>query len=127
MWPRAPWCGALRAGRVGRPFVQARAHPTLLLAPASPLERRRVVNAIATFLVVSSALFAVVVLLLILGDVILQGLPALNIDFFTQRPLPAGEAGGGVAPAILGTLEMLLVASLIGIPIGVGAAIYLSE
>jgi phosphate transport system permease protein len=54
-------------------------------------------------------------------------LPALNVAFFTQRPLPYGEAGGGVAPAILGSLLMLLVASLIGLPVGIGTAIYLSE
>jgi phosphate transport system permease protein len=69
----------------------------------------------------------VTVLLIILGYVVALGLPALNLDFFTQRPLPQGEAGGGVAPAIVGTLEMLAVACLIGIPIGVGTAIYLAE
>jgi phosphate transport system permease protein len=89
--------------------------------------RRRFVNALATSLMTLSAAAAVAVLLLILGHVIVQGLPALNLAFFTERPLPPGEVGGGVAPAILGTLEMLAVASLIGIPIGVGTAIYLSE
>jgi phosphate transport system permease protein len=89
--------------------------------------RRRLVNALATSLMTLSAAAAVAVLLLILGHVIVQGLPALNLAFFTERPLPPGEVGGGVAPAILGTLEMLAVASLIGIPIGVGTAIYLSE
>jgi phosphate transport system permease protein len=104
--------------------VQAK---TQLIAPASRWERRRLVNSLATGLVSASALGAVLILLLILGHVVVQGLPALSPDFFTQRPLPAGEVGGGVAPAILGTIEMLAVAGLIGIPLGVGTAIYLSE
>jgi phosphate transport system permease protein len=111
--------------------VQARvvlaANPPALLIPTRGSDRRHVVNALMTGLVIGSAALAVIVLLLILGDVILQGLPALNLDFFTQRPVPAGEVGGGVAPAILGTLEMLAVAALIGVPLGVGTAIYLSE
>jgi phosphate transport system permease protein len=97
-----------------------------LVAPGR-LERRRLANVVATTLVVASAFGAVVVLVLILGHVIIQGLPALNVAFFTERPLPAGEVGGGVAPAIVGTLEMLVVAGLIGIPVGVGTAVYLSE
>jgi phosphate transport system permease protein len=100
---------------------------TPLIAPSRPFERRRIVNAIATGLVIASAAGACLVLLLILGHVIIQGLPAINPDFFTQRPLPAGEAGGGVAPAIVGTVLMLIVAGIIGIPLGVGTAIYLSE
>jgi phosphate transport system permease protein len=89
--------------------------------------RRRLVNALATCLVGLSALGAVVVLMLILGHVVIQGLPALNPAFFTERPLPQGEVGGGVAPAIVGTLEMLAVAGLLGVPIGVATAIYLVE
>jgi phosphate transport system permease protein len=107
--------------------VLADAQIRLALAPARPWERRRLVSAIANGLVTLSAVVAVVVLVLILAHVILQGLAALNPAFFTERPLPPGEVGGGVAPAILGTLEMLLVAGLIGIPVGVGTAIYLSE
>jgi phosphate transport system permease protein len=98
-----------------------------LIAPTRFLERRRLVDWLATGLVVASAGAVVIVLLLILGQIVVQGLPALNVEFFTERPLPAGENGGGVAPAILGTLEMLLVAGLIGIPLGVAAAIYLAE
>ncbi|MSQ26816.1 MAG: phosphate ABC transporter permease PstA [Dehalococcoidia bacterium] len=78
-------------------------------------------------LIVSAAAAGVFLLLVILLYVVVRGLPALNLDFFTQRPLPYGEVGGGVAPALLGTLEMLTVASLLGVPIGIGTAIYLSE
>jgi phosphate transport system permease protein len=64
---------------------------------------------------------------LILGYVVIRGLPAINLAFFVERPLPYGEVGGGVAPAILGSLLMLAVASLIGVPVGVVTAIYLAE
>src|ERR1700737_2296986 len=106
------------------------------LAPsvASPLtrtsgnvRRRELVDGLATAVMMLCAGAAVLVLVLILLFVTLNGLPALNLAFFTERPLPPGEAGGGVAPAIVGTLEMLAVAGLIGIPLGVGTAIYLSE
>jgi len=90
-------------------------------------QRRRITNALATALMTLSATAAVTVLLIILGHVVMQGLPSLNVAFFTERPLPPGEVGGGVAPAILGTLEMLGVAGLIGIPVGIATAIYLSE
>src|SRR5215831_4301799 len=90
-------------------------------------QRRRLINALAASVVVLCAAVAVAVLLIILGHVAIQGLPSLNVAFFTERPLPPGEVGGGVAPAILGTLEMLAVAGLIGIPVGVATAIYLSE
>src|SRR5438477_9042606 len=124
---RASSSGVSRADQLGRPFVLADAQTRLALAPARPWERRRLMSAMANGLVTLSALGAVLVLLLILGHVIVQGIPALNPAFFTERPLPAGEVGGGVAPAIVGTLEMLAVAGLMGIPIGVGTAIYLAE
>ena len=105
----------------------AESNRQLLLERGIGWERRRLTSAAANCLVTLSAVGAVVVLLLILGHVVLEGIPALNPAFFTERPLPPGEIGGGVAPAILGTLEMLAVAGLIGIPLGLGTAIYLSE
>lgn len=98
-----------------------------LLRPDANLRRRQAFDVLFLALVLAGAAVGVVVLLLILGYVVVQGAPALNLAFFTERPLPYGEPGGGVAPAILGTLTMLAVASVIGIPIGIGAAIYLSE
>lgn len=99
----------------------------LALRPRRGEWRRRLTNALATLLIGGSALAAVSLLLLILGYVLLRGLPAFDLAFFTTRPRPFGETGGGVAPAILGTLQMVGVASLIGVPIGVGTGIYLSE
>lgn len=98
-----------------------------LLAGDRRLVRRRAINAGATALIWTAAALGVILLALILGYVVFRGLPAIDLPFFTERPLPYGEVGGGVAPAILGSLTMLVVASLIGVPIGVGTAIYLSE
>ncbi len=98
------------------------------LRVAAPGElRRRWVDRLATGLIGAASLVSSGLLLLILGYVVWKGLPALDVAFFTERPLPYGEIGGGVAPAILGTLLMLTVAGLIAVPFGLGTAIYLSE
>jgi phosphate transport system permease protein len=89
--------------------------------------RRKIVDQAMFGGVVLCAALGVAVLAIILIDVALKGAPALNLAFFTERPLPLGEEGGGVAPAIIGTLMMLGVAALLGVPIGVGTAIYLAE
>src|SRR5438477_3419500 len=86
--------------------------------------RRKLTDYLMYGVVVGCAALGVVVLVLILWDVLTKGIQSLNLSFFTERPLPLGEVGGGVAPAIIGTLMMLLVAAAIGVPIGVGAAIY---
>lgn len=98
-----------------------------MIEPSGWFERRRLLNWTATGLMVASTAGVVIVLLLILGQVILQGLPALGVAFFTRPPLPDGSAGGGVAQAILGTLEMLIVGGVLAIPPAVATAIYLSE
>ncbi len=91
------------------------------------VNRRHVIDRLTEWLLAACALVSAAVLLIILGYVAWQGMPALNLAFFTERPLPFGEVGGGVAPAILGTVYMLTVAGLIGIPVGIGTAIYLAE
>ena len=98
-----------------------------LLRPDPRLRRRKLFSALMNGLCVACAASGVLILGLILGYIVIRGLPALNLDFFTQRPLPFGEVGGGVAPAILGTLVMLGVAAVIGLPVGIATAIYLSE
>jgi phosphate transport system permease protein len=86
-----------------------------------------VTNNVALGLITAGALIVTVPLFLILGTVIYRGLPALNWAFLSQLPKPPGETGGGVANAIAGSLEILAVASLIGVPMGVGAGIFLAE
>jgi phosphate transport system permease protein len=91
------------------------------------IRRRRLIDRVMTALLALCAITSAAILLLILGYVTLRGLPALDLAFFTERPLPYGEVGGGVAPAILGTLEMLAVAAILGVPIGIATSIYLAE
>jgi phosphate transport system permease protein len=89
--------------------------------------RRRFACGVVLTLLMLGTLLAVALLVTILGYVIFRGLPALNIDFFTQRPLPVGEAGGGVAPALIGTLILAAVSGAIAIPVGIAAAIFVVE
>jgi len=91
------------------------------------VRRREIVNHIATAVMTGCAALAVLVLVLILLYVTINGLPALNLSFFLERPLPPGEVGGGVAPAIVGSIVILAVAALIGVPVGMLTAIYLAE
>jgi phosphate transport system permease protein len=74
------------------------------------------------------AAFAVVsVLFLILGYLIWNGGTSLNWNFFTQLPKPVGETGGGMANAIVGTMKLLFLAAVMGLPIGLLAGVYLAE
>jgi phosphate transport system permease protein len=110
-----------------RAQVAAHPRPNPLFASDRRFAMRKLADHLATGLITLSAVVAVVVLLAILLQVVANGLPAIDLAFFTERPLPAGDVGGGVAPAILGTLEMVAVAGVIGVPIGVATGIYLSE
>jgi phosphate transport system permease protein len=74
-----------------------------------------------------SVLIAVLPLVFILVNLIIKGAGSLSIDFFTKMPAPAGESGGGVAHAIVGSLLMVGTACLIGIPVGIGAGIFSAE
>lgn len=82
-------------------------------------------------LVTIAAAGAVVLVLLPLGAIfaylVYKGIGALNWAFLTQTPKPVGEAGGGMANAIAGSALILLIASCIGVPIGIGAGVYLAE
>lgn len=88
---------------------------------------RRLTNAVAIGLISLGALIVTVPLFLILGTVVYRGIGGLNWAFFTQIPKPIGEIGGGMANAIVGSIMLLGLASLIGVPLGVGAGIFLAE
>ncbi len=77
--------------------------------------------------VYASAVIAILPLISILGYVFIQGFSALNWQFFTHLPTPAGEVGGGIANGIVGTFIILSMASLFGLPIGVLGGIWLAE
>ncbi|HEU0113538.1 MAG TPA: phosphate ABC transporter permease PstA, partial [Thermomicrobiales bacterium] len=94
----------------------------------SPLSRwRRGQGRLCEALCVVAALIGVGMLFVIFAYVAMQGIGALNLAFFTAMPAPAGETGGGVANAIVGTLLIVAIAGVIAIPIGVGAGTYLAE
>ena len=75
----------------------------------------------------ASAFMAIGVLALILGYVLVKGISYINFDFFTQLPKPAGESGGGVSNAIVGSLLTVGLAAAIGIPSGIGAGVFVAE
>jgi phosphate transport system permease protein len=89
--------------------------------------RRRLTNGLALGLIALAALIVTIPLFLILGTVVQKGITGLNLAFFTQIPKPVGEEGGGMSNAIVGTLMLLGVASLIGVPLGIGAGVFLAE
>jgi len=89
--------------------------------------RRKIANAVMLGLAGLATALAILLLFSVLGYVLIQGGSAINLDFFTQLPKPVGEPGGGMANAIVGTLILLGIASLIALPIGIGAGIYLAE
>ena len=101
--------------------------PTSDFAAAPISLWRRGMNSFATL----AAAAAVIVVLLPLGAVfgylVYKGIGSINWAFLTQTPKPVGEAGGGMANAIAGSAFILLIASVIGVPIGIGAGIYLAE
>ncbi len=74
-----------------------------------------------------AAVLATLPLLLILAHLLAKGASSLSFAFFTHMPRPVGEPGGGMANAILGTLVLIGIASAIGLPIGIGAGLYLAE
>jgi len=82
---------------------------------------------LAVGLITLAALVVTVPFFLILGTVIYRGGSGLNWAFFTQIPKPVGEEGGGMANAIIGSVMLLGLASLIGVPLGVGAGVFLAE
>jgi len=90
-------------------------------------QRRRATNALMLGLCAVFAFLAVGVLVLILGFVLAKGIGSLNIDLFTEMPVPEGEPGGGIANSMVGSLIIIGIAAVIGIPVGIGAGIFLSE
>ena len=74
-----------------------------------------------------AAIIATLPLLFIIFHLLRQGAAFLRPDFFTQMPNPVGESGGGMANAIVGTLILIGTASVVGLPIGVGAGLYLAD
>ena len=89
--------------------------------------RRKIVNYVMLSLTGVCTLFAVGMLLFILGYLFVNGGRSLTWDFFTKLPTPVGETGGGMANALLGSAKLLLLATCIGVPIGFLGGVYLAE
>jgi phosphate transport system permease protein len=103
---------------------------TTSAAHASVLQislRRRATDHFATFVAVLTVALVLMPLVAIFTYLVYRGIGSINWAFLTQTPKPVGEPGGGMANAIGGSVVILAIASLLGVPVGIGAGIYLSE
>jgi len=98
----------------------------ILVYVVRPFLSKKTVQTIAFAFIALATLAVLVILVIILQDIVLNGLPALTVDFLTKPPLDSGRAGG-IFPAVIGTLYLVVGAIAIALPIGVGAAIFLVE
>jgi phosphate transport system permease protein len=88
---------------------------------------RRGVNSCATLAAAAAVVLVLLPLGAVFGYLVYKGIGSINWAFLTQIPKPVGEEGGGMANAIAGSAFILLIASGMGVPIGIGAGIYLAE
>jgi phosphate transport system permease protein len=99
----------------------------LAKSTARTLSRRRVVSQIMVAVTFVAALVAVLPLTLITWHLLRQGATSINRDLFLHLPKPTGDAGGGMANAIVGTGVLVLIACAVGLPVGIFAGLYLAE
>ncbi len=114
------------SGPATGPMAEPRPH-----APLAALSfrdrRRRIVSRVMLAMTGVAAALTVLPLLLIFFHLMRSGLGSLSLDFFTNVPAPVGESGGGVGNGVLGTFILALLAGAMGLPIAIGAGIYLAE
>jgi phosphate transport system permease protein len=89
--------------------------------------RRKIVSKLFVGFCAASVVLALIPLILLLFFVVSQGIRALNVEFFTRMPRPVGETGGGMANAVVGTLILTGLGSIMAIPIGIMSGVYTSE
>src|SRR6201988_5221841 len=89
--------------------------------------RRRITDPFMTGVAVLTVVLVLAPLVAIFGYLVYRGIGSINWAFLTQTPKPVGEPGGGMANAIVGSGVILAIASLLGVPLGIGAGIFLSE
>ncbi|HTU43040.1 MAG TPA: phosphate ABC transporter permease PstA [Candidatus Aquilonibacter sp.] len=89
--------------------------------------RRRIVDRMMTAASVLTVIIVLAPLFAIFAYLVYKGIGSINLAFLTQTPKPVGEPGGGMANAIVGSCVILAIASVIGVPLGIGAGIYLAE
>jgi phosphate transport system permease protein len=121
--------GEGRVTAAARPRKSSATGRQLLVAErtAGTILRRRIINGVMTGIVALAAVITTLPLLFILFHLVREGAGALSPDFFMEMPRPPGELGGGMANAIVGTLILIGVACAIGLPIGIGAGLYLAD
>jgi len=96
--------------------------------PVAPIAlRRRLTDHFMTGVAVLTVILVLVPLFAVFAYLVYRGVGSINWAFLTQTPKPVGEAGGGMANAIVGSAFILALASILGVPLGVGAGIYLAE
>ncbi|MBD3239083.1 MAG: phosphate ABC transporter permease PstA [Chitinivibrionales bacterium] len=93
----------------------------------NPLSYRKVVDRVFLGVVIVLSLLSVVPLLLVFGHIIKEGWEAIRPSFFVNLPKPVGEAGGGIANALVGTIMLVVLASVFALPPGIAVGIYLAE
>ncbi len=99
-----------------------------LAAELRPISlRRRITDHLMTGVAVLTVILVLLPLGAIFGYLVYKGIGSINWAFLTQTPKPVGEPGGGMANAIVGSCVILAIASLLGVPFGIGAGIYLAE
>lgn len=91
------------------------------------LQRRKIVSQVMLFLTGFCALLAIAALIIILGYIVVGGLRALSWDFLVNTPKPIGEPHSGIANAIVGSLILVGLGSVVGLPVGILAGLYLAE
>jgi phosphate transport system permease protein len=101
--------------------------PSPYLPTASFAKWRKLKSSLVTLVLVVCALAVIAPLFLVTYFLLYHGASSLDLNFFTQLPKPTGETGGGMANAIVGTLELLAMAAAVGVPIGIFGGIYLAE
>jgi phosphate transport system permease protein len=89
--------------------------------------RRRITDHVMTGVAVLTVILVLLPLFAIFAYLVYRGVGSINWAFLTQAPKPVGEVGGGMANAIVGSMVILGLASILGVPLGVGAGIYLAE
>jgi phosphate transport system permease protein len=107
------------------PNTAASVIPELSIPPISL--RRRVTDHVMTGVAVLTVALVLLPLFAIFAYLVYKGIGSINLAFLTQTPKPVGEPGGGMANAIVGSMVILGIASLLGVPLGIGAGIFLSE
>jgi phosphate transport system permease protein len=117
----------IRRSRPVRLLTAAEMPPGALAPSPAALRRAARRNRVMTFVLGACQFLTVLPLFLILGYIAVKGAGAVDWNFFTELPKPRGELGGGLKHAIVGSLVMVALASLMAVPVGIFAAVFLAE